>query len=257
MTNDILLKPTRILDFNGSTIRDLVDARGWRDLPQGDRIGAVYDFVRNEILFGYNRSDSISASKVLADGYGQCNTKGTLLMALLRSVGVRCRIHGFTIHKALQRGVVPELLYPIAPDEILHSWIEVDTARGWKNLEGFILDQGFLGSLQARFADTESLCGYGVGTECLSAPPVQWNGNDTYIQKSGIVADLGTFDSPDRFYEAHKQNFGPMRGVLYRQVVRNWMNVRVQAIRKGRVPTFRGKTDHGHDRPQAAKGSCS
>lgn len=145
-------------------------------MPLHDRIGAIYDFVRNEIDFGYNRADDIPASEVLDDRYGQCNTKGTLLMALLRAVGVRCRLHGFTIHKALQRGVVPELIYPIAPAEILHSWIEVETEAGWVDLEGFILDTPFLLALQRSFPETRSLCGYGAGTDCLSAPPVGWTG---------------------------------------------------------------------------------
>ena len=120
-------------------------------MPLHDRIGAIYDFVRNEIDFGYNRADDIPASEVLEDRYGQCNTKGTLLMALLRAVGVRCRLHGFTFHKALQRGVVPGLIYPIAPAEILHSWIEVETEAGWVDLEGFILDTSFLLALQRSF----------------------------------------------------------------------------------------------------------
>ena len=97
------LAKTRLLDFDATSIAKLIEERGWADLPSDDRIGAIYDFVRNEITFGYNRADDIPASEVLADGHGQCNTKGTLLMALLRGVGVRCRLHGFTIHKALQR----------------------------------------------------------------------------------------------------------------------------------------------------------
>ena len=110
--SDPLVAATPILNFDHPSIARLVEDKGWKTLSPYDRIGAVYDFVRNEIAFGYNRADNISAAEVLADGFGQCNTKGTLLMALLRAVGVRCRLHGFTIHKELQRGVVPELVYP-------------------------------------------------------------------------------------------------------------------------------------------------
>lgn len=229
------LTATRLLDFDTSSIAELVRNRGWKNLPRLDRIGAVYDFVRNEIAFGYNRADNIPASAVLADGYGQCNTKGTLLMALLRGVGIRCRLHGFTIHKALQRGVVPELVYPLAPSEILHSWVEVETDEGWVNLEGFILDARYLRTLQTAFRTTDSLCGYGIGTECLSAPPVEWTGGDTYIQKTGIANDFGTFDAPDAFYAEHEQAFGGVRGWLYRNVIRHWMNARVRALRTGRL----------------------
>jgi transglutaminase-like putative cysteine protease len=66
----------------------------------------VYDFVRNEIAFGYNAGDELPASAVLADGIGQCNTKATLLMALMRAVGIACRFHGFTIDKPLQKGAI-------------------------------------------------------------------------------------------------------------------------------------------------------
>ncbi|TFL19462.1 transglutaminase-like domain-containing protein [Jannaschia formosa] len=228
-----LLDPTPLLDFRSEGIVRLIDERGWRALTEHERIGAAYDFVRNEILFGYNRADDIPASHVLADGYGQCNTKGTLLMALLRALDVPCRLHGFTIHKALQRGVVPEAVYPIAPEEIVHSWVEVLTGGRWIELKGFILDSAFLGSLQQAFGDTESLCAYGAGTDCLSAPPVEWTGGNTYIQKTGITRDFGTFDTPDLFYGKHRQAFGPLRDAIYRRIVRHWMNARVRAIREG------------------------
>ena len=166
------LSETPLLDLSAKPITCLVAEKGWRNLSRTAQIGAVYDFVRNEIFFGYNRANDIPASEVLLDGYGQCITKGTLLMALLRAVEVPCSLHGFAIHKGLQRGVVPELVYPIAPDEILHSWIEVELDGTWINLEGFRLDQGFLNALQSAFPGIESLCGYGAGTDCLSAPPV-------------------------------------------------------------------------------------
>lgn len=237
-----LLDATPLLDFPSDGIARLIEDRGWLQLSEHDRIGAAYDFVRNEILFGYNRADNIPASEVLADGYGQCNTKGTLLMALLRGLGLPCRLHGFTIHKSLQRGVVPEAVYPIAPAEILHSWIEVWNEGRWIELEGFILDNGFLRRLQQAFAGTESLCGYGAGTDCLSAPPVEWTGGNTYIQKTGIARDLGTYDTPDQFYAEHRQQFGPLRDLVYRGIVRHWMNARVRAIRAGRVPPISGVT---------------
>ncbi len=252
--DDRLLATTPILNFDHPSIAQLTEDRGWKALSQHDRIGAVYDFVRNEIAFGYNRADDISAAEVLADGFGQCNTKGTLLMALLRAVSVRCRLHGFTIHKELQRGVVPELVYPIAPEEIIHSWVEVETETGWANLEGFILDAEFLSALQSTFSDTPSLCGYGAGTDCLQAPPVEWTGSDTYIQESGIVQDFGTFDSPDDFYADHQQSFNLVKGLLYRHVIRHWMNARVRRIRSGSVPQIPGleRPNHKHEETRHA-----
>lgn len=79
--------------------------------------------MRDEIAFGYNTQDDLPASRVLADGIGQCNTKGTLLMALLRAMDVPCRFHGFTIDKALQKGAITGLAYWLAPRNIIHSWV--------------------------------------------------------------------------------------------------------------------------------------
>ena len=75
-----------MLDFSAPAIQALIEQHGWRSLGEFERIRAIYNYVRDEILFGYNTDDSISASMVLADGYGQCNTKGTLFMVLLRSL---------------------------------------------------------------------------------------------------------------------------------------------------------------------------
>lgn len=72
-------------------------------LPERERIGAVYDFVRDRIAFDYNESDVLPASHVLSNGYGQCTTKTTLLMALLRACRIPCRFHGATIDLSLKR----------------------------------------------------------------------------------------------------------------------------------------------------------
>jgi len=234
-----LLQPSPLLDFGAPAIRDVIARRGWMDLPMDQRIGAAYDFTRDEILFGYNRADGIAASTVLADGYGQCNTKGVLLMALLRALGVPCRMHGFTIHKGLQRGVMPELAYALSPPEILHSWVELYHGGRWITLEGFILDMPYLQAVQRAFG-RGALCAYGVGTEALEAPQVAWCGTDTYIQKTGIARDLGLFDTPDALFSQHDQALGPLRRLLYTYGMRHWMNARARAIRGGRVPVIAG-----------------
>ncbi|WP_088283832.1 transglutaminase family protein [Ideonella sp. A 288] len=226
-----LLQTTRLLDFTHPAIEALIQKRGWRELPTHERIGAVYDFVRNEIAFGYNEGDELRASAVLADGIGQCNTKSTLLMALLRAASIPCRFHGFTIDKLLQKGAITGLAYALAPRRIIHSWVEVAYEGRWVNLEGFILDASYLSSLQRRFPDRQRLCGYGAATPDLSAPGVEWRGQATYIQKDGIADDFGVFDSPDEFYARHGSNLAGVKRWLYSHVIRHRMNAQVQRIR--------------------------
>lgn len=187
--------------------------------------------MRNEIGFGYNEADTLPASRVLADGIGQCNTKTTLFMALLRATGIACRFHGFTIDKALQKGAITGLAYALAPRDIIHSWVEVQVEGRWINLEGFILDSPYLGSMQWRFPNATVFCGYGAATPNLQAPAVEWRGTDTYIQKDGINRDLGVFADPDAFYANHGENLSGVKRGLYRHLIRHWMNRNVERIR--------------------------
>lgn len=230
---------TPLLDHDAQAIRALIHGRGWAALSPADRIAATHAFVRDEIAFGYNACDAIPASRVLAQGYGQCNTKGILLMALLRALGLPCRVHGFTIVKSLQRGIVPETVYTLAPDEIVHSWVEVLHNGRWLRLEGFILDAPFLAALR-RMHPAGPLCAYGIGTAAIEKDTTTWQGGDTFIQSTGITRDLGLFDAPDALFAAHAQALGGLRRWLYAHVIRHWMNARVRAIRAGRVPAIPG-----------------
>jgi hypothetical protein len=232
---------TPIANYDAPAIQMLFSERGWRDLPEHERIGAVYRFVKDELPFGYNRDDALPASEVLADGYGQCNTKGNLLVALLRGLGVPARFHGFTIDKALQRGAIPPWLYRITPARILHSWVEVQHCGEWIPLEGFILDRAYLEAIQARCPDvTGAFCGYGIATRSLHSPDVEWRGAPTYIQSEGIVDDFGVFEDPDEFYAAHGTNLGGLRRWLYASLLRHVLNRNVARIRTGHVEAPRG-----------------
>lgn len=229
------LNETSILDFTSASIQQLVASRGWRALPERERIGAIYGFVRDEIAFGYNLADDLPASQVLADGIGQCNTKGSLFMALLRAAGISCRFHGFTIDKALQKGAITGAAYWLAPRDIVHSWVEVWFEGRWVELEGFILDKHYLRALQERFARWEGpFCGYGAATPDLQNPPVDWNGGNTYIQKDGINRDFGVFDDPDAFYAQHGGNLSGVKKWLFQNAVRHWMNRNVARVRGSR-----------------------
>ena len=235
LSKDFLIE-TPMLDFNHSQIQTLIEQRKWRDLSQYDAIGAIYNYVRDEIRFGYNADDRLSASQVLNDGYGQCNTKGTLLIALLRAVGISTRFHGFTIYNELQRGAIPNYLFFFAPKRIIHSWVEVYQNDRWLNLEGYIIDQSYLKQIQRSFANqSEQFSGFGIATKCLATPNVDWKGEDTYIQSDGIADDFGVYSQPDDFYSSYGSNLSGVKKVLFRYVLRHLMSLNVNRIRSNGI----------------------
>ena len=230
----LYLSQTHMLDYDNYRIQELIKDRGWRELPEFERICSIYNFIRDEIRFGYNVDDSIPASKVLKDGYGQCNTKGTLFMALLRAVGVPCRVHGFTIRKELQEGAMTGFVYKQAPKNIFHSWVEVYLEGKWYELEAFIIDKNYLGKLQQKNSNcTGAFCKYGVGVEDFKNPVIDFNRNNTYIQSTGINQDFGIYDSPDALLKEHHQEMGFIKKLAFRYYGRHMMNRNVKRIRGG------------------------
>ena len=232
--NNEYLSQTHMLDYDNYKIQELIRKRGWRELPEFERIRSIYNFIRDEIRFGYNVDDSIPASKVLKDGYGQCNTKGTLFMALLRAVGIPCRVHGFTIRKELQEGAMTGFVYKQAPKNIFHSWVEVYLEGKWYELEAFIIDKDYLGKLQQKNSNcTGAFCKYGVGVEDFKNPVIDFNRNNTYIQSTGINQDFGIYDSTDALLKEHHQEMGFIKKLAFRYYGRHMMNRNVKRIRGG------------------------
>ncbi len=126
----------------------------------------------------------------------------------------------------------PDYLFKVAPDRIIHSWVEVYQAGCWINLEGYILDNDYLKQVQNRFAEqSESFSGYAIATKCLSNPNVDWKGQDTYIQSEGIADDFGVFNHPEDFYSINGSNLSGIKKVMFQYVLRHLMNWNVNKIR--------------------------
>lgn len=229
---DKYLKETKMLDYSNKNIQQLIQERGWNSIEKFECLKYIYNFVRDEILFGYNIDDNIAASKVLADGYGQCNTKGTLFMALLRACNIPCRVHGFTIDKKLQKGAMTGLVYKNAPNNVFHSWVEVYFEDKWYELEAFILDKEYLTKLQEIKSEcTGAFCGYGVAVKDFKNPIIDFDRNNTYIQSEGINQDFGVYDSPDDLLKEHHQEMSVIKAFLYKNLGRHLMNRNVRKIR--------------------------
>ena len=206
--------------------------RKWKQLGEFDRIGAVYDFVRNEILFGYNRSDLLTATEVLKDGYGQCNTKGTLLMALLRAVGIPCRLHGSEVSKYFQEGATSGMISKLAPKRITHTWAEVLYDDKWTALEGVITDEAYVRGVKKKCAEaTGAFKKYAISVTDLKTLDLIWKGEDLFVQNTSVVEDYGVFDCPDAFFKKHRQTWNKVKDLAYVHYGRKVMNRNVSKIR--------------------------
>ena len=225
-------RKTRMLDYDAGSIKNLIENRKWKELDEYKRIGAIYDFVRNEILFGYNRSDTLTAEEILADGYGQCNTKATLLMTLFRATGISCRLHGSEVSKSFQRGATSGIISVLAPATVVHTWVEVLYNDKWIALEGVITDEAYLKSVKEKYSDISGpFARYAISVPDLKNLDLNWNGSDTFVQNESVVKDYGVFDDPDSFFENHPQTWSKPKNFAYVHFGRKLMNRNVAKIR--------------------------
>ncbi len=230
------LEPSHLVDHTHRDIVQLISSKGWDTIKtKAELIGEVYTFVRDEIAYGYTTSFSIPASQVLSKGYGNCITKSTLLMALLRAAGIPCRFHAMTIRKVIFRGLLPKLSYKLVPKHPHHAWIEILYNNRWLAMEGHIVDKPYLLKLQAKFPDyMGSFYGYGIAVLNFRNPDNRWNEDNTYVQNQAIEEDLGIFDTPDAFFAQYPESAAYTQSLRYQAVIRRRLNRSIMAVRNNK-----------------------
>ena len=228
------LQPTPLLDYQASPIQALIAQKGWEALPTKTAlIEAAYTFVRDEIAYGYTSRFQIPASVVLASKQGNCITKTTLLMALLRRLGIPCRLKAGLVQKVIHRGLLHGMSYALSPAELHHTWLEVRYNNRWIEIGGHIVDRPYLQKLQAKFPDfMGSFYGYGIAVIHFRNPPIQWEENDTFVQDRALKDSLGTFSDPDTFFKSYPQAEKYTRSIRYKTILRSTLNSAISTLRQ-------------------------
>ena len=54
---DKYLRETEMLDYSNPEIQELIQKKKWKELDEFERIKGIYNFVRDDVLFGYNEDD--------------------------------------------------------------------------------------------------------------------------------------------------------------------------------------------------------
>lgn len=97
---------------------------------------------------------------------------------------------------------------------------------------GGYLRQKILISIATKISKSKGLFkGYAVATNCFENPPIDWKGNDTFIQREAVAFDFGLFASPDEFFSQHKQEICIIKHFLYIHIGRHIMTMNIAKIR--------------------------
>jgi len=193
----------------------------------------LFQFVRDDIKFAFPpEGDFVKASQTIERGYGQCNTKSILFLALCRASSIPARIHYSNISKEIQHGFFSGLAYWLMPNKLTHSWLEVRFNGQWHSVDTYINDlqlhNAAVGELERRGWQT----GFSV-SRANGEPSAELSfEEEQYSQMGAVSDDYGLWDDPAEFlYGPHYLNkTGPVRQMLYRLFL-PLVNRRVRQLR--------------------------
>ncbi|TNF58224.1 MAG: transglutaminase domain-containing protein, partial [Burkholderiales bacterium] len=166
----------------------------------GDKALACFEHVR-ALPFGcLGDGTGVPSLTVLQRGRGDCHTKSTLLVALLRSVGIPSRLRFFSMPSTFLQGIIDLEGLPIQ-----HCCVEMLLENGWVTVDSHVVDQPLAHAAQSRLAAEGRRVGYGMHVDGETA----WDGHTPSFAQfcasdpdSLPTRDWGAFDDPYQFYSS-------------------------------------------------------
>jgi hypothetical protein len=200
-----------------------------------EKLERLFLFVRDEIAFGFpQKGDLVPSSETIQTGMGQCNTKATLLLALCRASAIPARIHFSLISKDIQRGFFPGIAYWLMPQNISHSWIEVEIEGAWRRIDSFINDMPLHKAAEHELRRRGWNIGFSLALFNGHASADLSIDKEAFEQMAAVTDDHGVWDDPSDYYASPLYQNRPsrLRMLAYRLMIGR-VNRKVKRLREG------------------------
>ena len=191
---------TPLLQYDHPRIRVLAKKLTQLHGTAREQAVAVFAHLRALPFGAISNSTGTSALSVLRAGRGDCHTKSTLMVALLRSLGIPSRLRFVTLR--------PDFLYGILDtggQPIEHAYTEVLLDGQWHAVDSYVVDPRLAVAAKTRLKLEGRTVGYGMHLHGT----IQWDGRgDAFGQFSPVdphslpLHDWGAFDDPYQFYSS-------------------------------------------------------
>lgn len=221
------------IDYESKNIRMLASKLMKGTTSEEEKLFEIFYFVRDEIKFAFLReADFLAASQVLEYKKGQCNNKSILFHTLCKIVGIKSRIHFSTIKKEIHFGIFEGIVYSLLPNELSHSWIDVNINGDWIKIDNYVNDIEFYNNGKATLRKKGLVTGYSVSCDGADSSADLNLNEGKYVQMNAIVTDHGTYDDPNEYFNSSKYKNRPnkIRMFIYRLAIKK-VNIRINNIR--------------------------
>lgn len=222
-----------LADYENKIVNDkAIELTSGVDTLEG-KVKCIFKYVRDEIKFQFPKEgDLLPASEIIKYGYGQCNNKSTLFLALCKAVSIPSRIHFSLISKDIQKGFFKGIPYRLIPNEISHSWIEVEIEGKWMKIDGYINDKALHFAALKKLKELGWETGYSVANKNQEANLELNFDQENFVQMAAVTESHGVYNDPFEYYQtpSYKNRPSGWKLFLYRKVI-DKVNNRVKQLR--------------------------
>jgi transglutaminase-like putative cysteine protease len=191
---------TPLLQFDHPRIRLLAMRLGQLKRSPREQAVACFAHIRSLPFGCIADSTGTSALSVLRAGMGDCHTKSTLLIALLRSLGIPSRLRFVTLKPDFLHGIIDTGGQPIE-----HGYTEVLLEGRWQAVDSYVVDPRLAVAAKTRLHREGRTVGYGMHRDGL----ISWDGRSHSFGQftpsdpaSLPLHDWGAYDDPYQFYSS-------------------------------------------------------
>ncbi len=203
---------------------------------------ACFEFIRHLPFGCVGNGTGVSSLVVLKRGQGDCHTKSTLFIALLRSLNIPARLRFVTLKPDFLHGILE-----LGNQPVEHCCAEVWLDNRWLAVDSHVVDLPLARAATEHLSEENRALGYGIH----ALGQTDWDGHTASFGQfseqdpsSFPIKDWGPYDDPHHFYSSTpylRSKLGwasRMKWMLGAKVV----NRRVNALRRTVSPDVAGET---------------
>lgn len=194
------LSNTPLLQYDHPKIRLLAKKLTALKATPREQAVACFGWVRSLPFGCIADSTGTSALTVLRAGKGDCHSKSTLLLALLRPLGIPSRMRFVTLKPDFLFGIIDTGGQPIE-----HAYTEVLLDGHWQAMDSYVVDVRLAMAAKTRLKLEGRSLGYGMHKDGA----ISWDGKTNSFGQFSLhdpdsmpLHDWGAFDDPYQFYSS-------------------------------------------------------
>jgi len=225
---------TRLADYEHPLVEEAAMRLTRSQTTTRGKLEKLFYYVRDDIEFAFPvDGDLVKASETIQSGLGQCNTKGTLFLALCKAIEIPARLHFSLIKKEIQRGFFTGVAYSMLPKFISHAWLEVEVDGSWRRIDSYINDETLYRGAKAELSRQGWATGFSVASGGGGSSAAFNIDDEAFVQMDAVTDDHGVWEEPGDYFasEFYKNRPGRLKLLFYRLFLTS-INKRVSRLRR-------------------------